>query len=98
MKYSRVFIESIGYELPPVVVTSTDEDAGEVAMGIRAQLPTGLGWLGAALDAQANDRHATVIDLAQSRIALRVIPTDEELMIARYTHELLRGEAATPRH
>src|SRR5579883_2519298 len=30
-----------------VVVTSTDEEAGEVAMGFRAQLPTGLGWLGA---------------------------------------------------
>ncbi len=30
-----------------VVVTSTDEDAGEVAMGFRAQLPTGLGGVGA---------------------------------------------------
>jgi NADH-quinone oxidoreductase subunit M len=30
-----------------VVVTSTDEDAGEVAMGFRVQAPTGLGWLGA---------------------------------------------------
>ncbi|HEX8790210.1 MAG TPA: NADH-quinone oxidoreductase subunit M [Polyangiaceae bacterium] len=30
-----------------VVVTSTDEEAGEVAMGFRAQAPTGLGWLGA---------------------------------------------------
>jgi len=30
-----------------VVVTSTDEDAGEVAMGFRAQAPTGLGWVGA---------------------------------------------------
>jgi NADH-quinone oxidoreductase subunit M len=30
-----------------VVVTSTDEEAGEVAMGFRAQLPNGLGWLGA---------------------------------------------------
>jgi NADH-quinone oxidoreductase subunit M len=29
-----------------VVVTSSDEDAGEVAMGFRAQQPTGLGWLG----------------------------------------------------
>ncbi|MGO9837514.1 MAG: complex I subunit 4 family protein [Polyangiaceae bacterium] len=29
-----------------VVVTSTDEGAGEVAMGFRAQLPTGLGWVG----------------------------------------------------
>src|SRR5579884_3398550 len=30
-----------------VVVTSTDEQSGEVAMGFRAQLPTGLGWVGA---------------------------------------------------
>src|SRR3984957_20321379 len=29
-----------------VVVTSTDEEAGEVAMGFRAEVPTGLGWLG----------------------------------------------------
>ena len=29
-----------------VVVTSTDEQAGEVAMGFRAQVPTGLGWFG----------------------------------------------------
>jgi NADH-quinone oxidoreductase subunit M len=29
-----------------VIVTSTDEQAGEVAMGFRAQLPTGLGWVG----------------------------------------------------
>ena len=30
-----------------VVVTSTDEQGGEIAMGFRAQLPTGLGWIGA---------------------------------------------------
>jgi NADH-quinone oxidoreductase subunit M len=30
-----------------IVVTSTDEQAGEVAMGFRAALPTGLGWIGA---------------------------------------------------
>ncbi len=29
-----------------VIVTSTDEQAGEIAMGFRAQLPTGLGWVG----------------------------------------------------
>ena len=29
-----------------VVVTSTDEESGEVAMGFRAQVPTELGWLG----------------------------------------------------
>jgi len=29
-----------------IVVTSSDEGAGEVAMGFRAQLPTGLGWIG----------------------------------------------------
>ncbi len=30
-----------------VVVTTTDEEAGEVAMGFRAQIPTELGWVGA---------------------------------------------------
>jgi NADH-quinone oxidoreductase subunit M len=30
-----------------VIVTSTDEQSGEVAMGFRAQIPTGLGWVGA---------------------------------------------------
>jgi NADH-quinone oxidoreductase subunit M len=30
-----------------VVVTSTDEQAGEVAMGFHGQLPTALGWIGA---------------------------------------------------
>jgi len=30
-----------------VVLTSTDEHAGEVAMGFRAQLPTAMGWVGA---------------------------------------------------
>jgi len=30
-----------------VVVTSSDEDSGEVAMGFRAQMPTSLGWVGA---------------------------------------------------
>lgn len=30
-----------------VVITSSDEVAGEVAMGFRADLPSGLGWLGA---------------------------------------------------
>jgi hypothetical protein len=29
-----------------VVVTSTDEQAGEVAIGFRAQIPTSLGWVG----------------------------------------------------
>jgi proton-translocating NADH-quinone oxidoreductase chain M len=29
-----------------VIVTSTDEQSGEVAMGFRAELPTGLGWIG----------------------------------------------------
>ena len=29
-----------------VVATSTDEDSGEVAMGFRAELPTGIGWIG----------------------------------------------------
>jgi NADH-quinone oxidoreductase subunit M len=36
----------VAQALGHVIVTSTDEQAGEVAMGFRAQLPTGLGWVG----------------------------------------------------
>src|SRR4051794_1764526 len=41
MKYSRVFIESIGYELPPVVVTSTELEARLRPLYQALRLPEG---------------------------------------------------------
>ena len=62
---------------------------GENAPRVRAAIVERLGWLGATLDASANDKGEACISAANSRIAVHVIPTNEELMIARHTLALL---------
>ena len=65
---------------------------GENSAPIRARIAAKLAWLGAVLDAQANTSHAPRISAPDSRVALYVIPTNEELMIARHTLAALRAE------
>ncbi|NRP73281.1 Acetate kinase [Ensifer psoraleae] len=67
---------------------------GENSAPIRARIVEGLRWLGAELDPAANQADAALISTAKSRIALHVIPTDEELMIARHTLALIKKHAA----
>lgn len=62
---------------------------GENSGAIRARIAERLTWLGAVLDPAANAAGATRISRPESRIALLVIPTDEELMIARHTLALV---------
>ncbi|OYW57376.1 MAG: acetate kinase [Hyphomicrobium sp. 32-62-53] len=62
---------------------------GENAPAIRSAVVKRLAWLGAELDDQANLRGADVISSKHSRIEVRVIATDEELMIAKHTMECL---------
>jgi acetate kinase len=62
---------------------------GEHAAPIRARVCNGLGWLGAELDDAANARHGPRITKDGARLPVWVIPTDEELMIARHTLALL---------
>ncbi|WP_276966770.1 acetate/propionate family kinase [Metallibacterium scheffleri] len=66
---------------------------GEHAPGARAAIVQRLDLFGARLDAVTNAGSTDVLDIAapDSRIALRVIPTDEELMIAQHTFKLLRS-------
>jgi len=49
----------------------------------------GIAWLGAELDPAANASGETLISRRGSRIPLYIVPTDEELMIARHTVGLL---------
>jgi acetate kinase len=65
---------------------------GENSAEIRARIAARLGWLGAVLDAKANGAHALCISAPDSRLGLYVIPTDEELMIARHTLAALSAE------
>ncbi len=62
---------------------------GENAAPVRARICKGLGFLGIELEASRNTTHAHVISTATSRVAVRVIRTDEELMIARSVSQLL---------
>jgi acetate kinase len=58
---------------------------GENSAPIRARIAEKLRWLGAELDDAANAAVKSKISTPQSRVALYVVPTDEELMIARHT-------------
>ena len=62
---------------------------GENSASIRARVVERLAWLGAKLDSDANTLPETRISSSSSRIAIHVVPTDEELMIARHTFALL---------
>ncbi|WP_027997727.1 acetate/propionate family kinase [Sinorhizobium arboris] len=64
---------------------------GERSAPIRARISEGLAWLGAELDPAANDAGASIISKGGSRVALHVMPTDEELMIARHTLAVIRA-------
>ena len=70
---------------------------GEHAAPVRTMICSRLRWLGLKLDDDANGQDAERIDVPQSAIEVRVIPTDEELVIARHTARLLaqgRGQKA----
>jgi acetate kinase len=62
---------------------------GENSPSMRARIADKLTWLGGVLDPQANAKGDTSIAARDSRIGLHVVPTDEELMIARHTAALL---------
>ena len=63
---------------------------GEHSALVRGRVVAKLAWLGAILDAPANAAHRTLISTPDSELAVLVLPTDEELMIARHTLRLLR--------
>lgn len=62
---------------------------GENAAEIRQQVCDRLAWLGIVMDGEANERHAAVISAPKSRVAVHVIPTNEERMIALHASEAL---------
>ena len=69
---------------------------GENSATIRSRVAEKLSWLGAVCDPVANGAAKPVVSEPHSKVGLYVVPTDEELMIARHTLALLRGR--TIRH
>jgi acetate kinase len=68
---------------------------GENSASVRSAIAKRLGWLGAKIDEDANKAGKVSIAASGSRIGLYVIPTDEELMIARHTITLLANRTAS---
>jgi acetate kinase len=66
---------------------------GENSTTIRSRVAEKLVWLGALCDPVANSAGKLVVSQPHSKVGLYVVPTDEELMIARHTLALLDGRA-----
>jgi acetate kinase len=71
---------------------------GERAAPVRWMICRGLGYLGVHLDPGRNDAHADTISTDQSPCKVRVIPTNEDLMIARHTRKLLLSDGQGEDH
>jgi acetate kinase len=87
-----VFVYRVGRELGSLAAALGGLDAlvftagiGEHAIPIRARICRDAAWLGVQLDEEANQRGGPCISARGSRATAWVIPTDEELMIARHT-------------
>lgn len=65
---------------------------GENDAEVRARICAGLGFLGVALDGQANALHARRIDDGRSRVAVVIVPAEEEAWIATATRRLTGGK------
>ncbi|MBC7821486.1 MAG: acetate/propionate family kinase, partial [Planctomycetaceae bacterium] len=65
---------------------------GEHAPSIRARICRAANWLGLDFDEASNEQGSPRISCSTSRISAWVIPTNEELMIAQHTRQLLRAK------
>jgi len=62
---------------------------GEHAAPVRARICEGLAFLGIRLNRRRNEASAPVISRSGSRVTVRVMNTDEDLMIARHTRRVI---------
>jgi acetate kinase len=69
---------------------------GENSPEIRARIAEKLAWLGIAFDPATNASGGPLISRADSKVAVYVVPTDEELMIARHTLALISARKQQP--
>ena len=66
---------------------------GENAAAVRAAVCRQSAWLGIALDEAANARGGPRISAADSAVNVWVVPTDEEMTIARHTAAIIASQS-----
>ena len=90
-KYVGAYLAALGGADALVFTGGVGENSAE----IRARICEGLGWMGIELDAARNAEHTNrregLVSADDSRVAVYVIPTDEELLIARDTVRCVHG-------
>ena len=90
-KYIGAYLAALGGADAVIFAGGIGENAPEV----RAQICQGLEWAGIEIDAEANTRMVGGVEgritTHASRLAVWVIPTDEELLIARDTFRVVTG-------
>jgi len=96
-----LFVHRISRELGSLAAALGGLDAlvftagiGEHSAVVRARVCAAAAWLGIEIDDPANRADADRIDSPASRVAVRVIPTDEEAMLARHACEQLAAARA----
>jgi acetate kinase len=94
----ELFVYRIGREIGSLAAALGGLDAlvftagiGERAAAVREAVCRQAAWLGLQFDASANAGHGPLISTPASAVSAWVIPTDEELMIARHTRTLVPG-------
>ena len=65
---------------------------GEHSSPVRAQISQGLAYLGIELDGDANNSNAEVVSRPETPCMVRVVQTDEDLMIARHVRKVLMAQ------
>jgi acetate kinase len=65
---------------------------GEHAAPVRERVCEGLEFFGIRLDTNRNAAHAPVISSDDAAVSVRVVPTDEDLMVFRHTRRLIEQE------
>ncbi len=95
---ARKFVGALAAALDGLDTLVFTGGIGEHAAPIRQRICDGLSSLGIALDAQRNEAHAPIISRDGSAVVVRVMKTNEDLMIARHTYRLIsqRGSHRVP--
>lgn len=85
--HTRKFIGAYAAALGGIDTLVFTGGIGEHSAEVRSRVCGTLGFLGIELDARLNAEHAAIISTARGQVAVRIIETKEEAMVARHVRQ-----------